>query len=227
MHEFLNIVIRLLSRAAMVLFLMPVVNCAKCIVARREGDDTAAKEGFITLDPRVHLDPIGALATLAVGFGWSKPMPISPVRMRNYKRGVILISLTGPVTHFLLAIAFGAVEVLLLHLYGVSGIGIVYYLSRFFGAVSMVDTCLGVVALLPLPPLDGFMILHQFAGRKFNRWYFSNHATIQKVSQIIIWALFLMPVFTDDFLDPLGWLVGKVGYGLSFAYMWIPGVLGR
>lgn len=224
MHEFISLIIRLLSRAAMVLFLMPAVNCAKCFVARHEGDDTAAREGFMTLDPRVHLDPIGALATLAVGFGWSKPMPISPVRMRNYKRGVILISLTGPVTHFLLAIVFGAISVLILRLYSACGVMIVYYLSRFFGAVSMVDVCLGVVALLPLPPLDGFTILHQLAGRKFNRWYFSNHATIQKVSQIIIWSLFLMPVLTDGFLDPLGWLVGKAAHLLSLTYMWIPGV---
>ena len=92
------------SRALMILLVMPVINSVRGLVAKSQGDDTAEQAGRITLNPFMHLDPIGSLAILLCGFGWSKPMPFNVNRMKDMKKGIILLSLSGPLTHFASAI---------------------------------------------------------------------------------------------------------------------------
>src|SRR3990167_1582001 len=76
---------------------------AHAYVAWRLGDPTAKLEGRLTLDPRAHLDPVGTIALLFIGFGWGKPTPFDPFNLRNIKRDSALISLAGAATNFLLA----------------------------------------------------------------------------------------------------------------------------
>src|SRR3990167_5566939 len=79
-------------------------EAAHAFVAYRLGDPTAKLAGRLTLDPRSHLDPIGTLALLLVGFGWGKPTPFDPFNLRNVKRDSALISVAGAVSNFLMAI---------------------------------------------------------------------------------------------------------------------------
>ena len=74
--------------------------------------------------------------------------------------------------------------------------------------------------------MDGFNILHQFAGPKFNRWYYANYMLINRVSTIILLALFFMPELTDNMFDPLGRLIDWVDGLLSYATAWVPAVFG-
>jgi len=226
----LRLFLRFFSRALMLLLVMPLTNSAKGLVAKWQGDDTSDREGRITLNPMAHLDPLGSLAILLCGFGWSKPMPISPVRMKDYRRGVILISLTGPVTHFLSAIVCNFIVELLYCLPMTSAqmqnVSPLWCLGVVLVFLSNINVCLGTINLLPLPPMDGFNILHQFAGNKFNSWYYSNYQTINRASTIILLVLFFMPELTGGMLDPLGILIAWVSNIISLATAWVPAVFG-
>ncbi|MBQ1464314.1 MAG: site-2 protease family protein [Ruminococcus sp.] len=226
----LKLFLKFFSRALMLLLVMPLTNSAKGLVAKWQGDDTSEREGRITLNPMAHLDPLGSLAILLCGFGWSKPMPISPVRMKDYRRGVILLSLTGPVTHFLSAIVCNFIVELLYCLPMTSSqmqnISPLWCLGVVLVFLSNINVCLGTINLLPLPPMDGFNILHQFAGNKFNSWYYSNYQTINRASTIILLVLFFMPELTGGMLDPLGILIAWVSSIISLATAWVPAVFG-
>lgn len=226
----LKLFLKFFSRALMLLLVMPLTNSAKGLVAKWQGDDTSEREGRITLNPMAHLDPLGSLAILLCGFGWSKPMPISPVRMKDYRRGVILLSLTGPVTHFLSAIICNFIVELLYCLPMTSSqmqnISPLWCLGVVLVFLSNINVCLGTINLLPLPPMDGFNILHQFAGNKFNSWYYSNYQTINRASTIILLVLFFMPELTGGMLDPLGILIAWVSSIISLATAWVPAVFG-
>lgn len=226
----LRLFFKYFSRALMLLLVLPLTNSARGIVAKKLGDDTAEREGRITLNPFVHLDPLGSLAIMLCGFGWSKPMPISPVRMKNYRQGVVLISLTGPVTHFLAAIVcnffvelFDCLPALQNQMNHITPLSC---LSFILSILSGINVCLGVINLLPIPPMDGFNILHQFAGPKFNRWYYVNYMVINRASTLILLALFFMPYLTGGRFDPLGMLIAWVSRLLSYATVWVPAVFG-
>ena len=92
------------SRALMLLLIMPVTNSVRGLVAKRMGDDTSDRQGRITLNPFVHLDLLGSLCIMLVGFGWSKPMPIDPAKMKNRKTGIVAVSAAGPLSHLISAI---------------------------------------------------------------------------------------------------------------------------
>ncbi len=76
------------------------------------GDDTARREGQLSLNPKDHLDPIGTLMLLVAGFGWGKPVHVDP---RNYSRkmsmekGEALVSIAGPIMNFILAFIFALI----------------------------------------------------------------------------------------------------------------------
>ena len=85
---------------------------AHAYVADKLGDDTARREGRLSLNPKDHLDPIGTLMLLVAGFGWGKPVHVDP---RNYSRkmsmekGEALVSIAGPIMNFILAFIFALI----------------------------------------------------------------------------------------------------------------------
>jgi len=131
------------------------------------GDDTAKREGRLTLNPIAHIDPIGTiflpliLLILTFGrgpiFGWAKPVPINPLNFRDKKWGIVKVSLAGPATNLLIAILFS-------------------FLARFkfpqptlefFEIISIYNFSWAFFNLLPFPPLDGFHILYQILPERF------------------------------------------------------------
>jgi Zn-dependent protease len=72
--------------------------------AYRLGDQTAYYRGRLTLDPRAHIEPLGIILALVAGFGWAKPVPVNPAAFYpNEKRGLVMVSLAGPVMNLLIA----------------------------------------------------------------------------------------------------------------------------
>ena len=67
------------------------------------GDPTPKREGRISLNPLRHLDPMGVICLVVLHFGWAKPVRIAPQYYKNRKLGIILVSLAGPVSNFILA----------------------------------------------------------------------------------------------------------------------------
>jgi Zn-dependent protease len=211
--------IKYFSRALMLLLVMPIINSARGLVAKKMGDDTSEREGRITLNPLAHLDPIGSLMILLIGLGWSKPMPIQFSRMKRQRLGIILVSLAGPLTHFLSAIVCKMINTGLDIWAGdkladdtITPLGA---FSLILILISNINVSLGVINLLPLPPMDGFILLYQFAGYKFHSWYHANYQIINQVSTLILFALFFCGDLTGDRFDPLGWLILFADMGLS------------
>lgn len=159
----------------LLLFLPPLLlavvvhEVAHAWMARRQGDDTAARLGRLTLNPVRHLDPFGSfLVPLALWatnapflFGWAKPVPVDARNFRDFRRGDILVSLAGPVSNFALAAASVVAAVALVWL-GRAAPPIeatAAFLADMARFSVFINVLLGIFNLVPIPPLDGSHIL--------------------------------------------------------------------
>lgn len=112
-------------------------------MADRLGDPTPRLQGRITLNPLAHLDPIGTLMLLLVGFGWGKPVQFDPFNLKNPQRDAAIISFAGPGSNFIMAAFLG----ILIRLVPET----IFYALPFI----QLNIILGVFNLLPIHPLDG------------------------------------------------------------------------
>lgn len=134
------------------------------VVADRLGDHTARYMGRLTLNPIPHLDLFGSvllpLFLFLVGspiiFGAAKPVPVNFYNLKNPKRDMALVSLAGPATNFILAIAF-ALPIRFGLIDSSAGLGFDILLQAV-----LLNLVLGIFNLLPIPPLDGSKILGSF-----------------------------------------------------------------
>lgn len=139
-------------------------------VANKLGDPTAKQEGRLTLNPAAHIDPVGMLLLLLVGFGWAKPVPINTRYFKNPRRDIALVSAAGPLANFLLALVSGVLYVLCIKLAPEAGLGLLagesvspmFVLQMLFLMLMSLNLGLGLFNLIPLPPLDGSNILVSF-----------------------------------------------------------------
>ena len=136
--------------------------------AHKCGDDTARSLGRMTLNPLRHIDPIGFIAILLVGFGWAKPVPVNSRNFRNYKRGEAIVSLAGVTMNLLLAIVFSAVFVLLYHMYVTGSYS--WLENGLLVEIVMYGISLNIVLmffnLMPIYPLDGYHIFELLLARR-------------------------------------------------------------
>ncbi len=114
------------------------------------GDPTPRAQGRLTLNPRAHLDPLGTLALLFLGFGWGRPVQFDPYNLRNPRRDSALIAIAGPVSNLI----FATILSLLIRFF--PGIGL---LSSVFSILIMMNITLAIFNLVPIFPLDGEKIL--------------------------------------------------------------------
>jgi len=150
--------------AVLLLYSVILHELAHGWVAYRMGDETAKWLGRLTLNPIKHLDPIGSLMLLIVGFGWAKPVPVNleniPAAQR--RKGLILVSAAGVTTNILIAFC----ALLLWRLITPEPGGLVY---RVLYMLSYINILLAAFNLIPIPPLDGSKILMGFTPESFNR----------------------------------------------------------
>jgi Zn-dependent protease len=179
------------------LYLLPIVlasltlhELAHAVVAWRLGDPTAKREGRLTLNPLVHMDPIGTLMFVVTGlaaglpFGWAKPVPVNPGYFRRPKEGMAIVAVAGPIMNFLVALVCSAI---LRH---------VDMSSEAFEVLRMawiVNVVLGIFNLVPLPPLDGSRVVGVLMGNAtYVRW-----VSFDQYGMLIVFGLFV--VFQDQF----------------------------
>jgi len=132
--------------------------------ALKLGDDTAERMGRLTLNPLPHLDLFGSillplmllLSHTGIIFGWAKPVPYNPLKLRNPARDSALLALAGPASNFVLALIFG------LLIRGLDHFSLGLSLIPFLSLIVQVNLVLSIFNLLPIPPLDGSHIFFYF-----------------------------------------------------------------
>ena len=158
------VIMYILAVTTTVMLILPFHELAHGFIAYKLGDDTAKREGRLTLNPLYHIDYIGALCLLLVGFGWAKPVPVNMRRLNNPKRDMALVALAGPVANLLAAFA-GAILMTVFIVIGLkTNMNDTVYdlIIGFFSYYIQVNVGLAVFNLIPLPPLDGSKILGAF-----------------------------------------------------------------
>lgn len=158
--------------ASLIVPLILAIVChevAHGLMARALGDRTASEQGRLTLNPLAHIDPMGtvilpgmlALAHLPV-FGWAKPVPVNPWRLRDPRHGMMLVAAAGPGANLLLAgVASVALGLLARQFGGVpdGSAGAVAFVVSGLVKFLAINLFLALFNLIPLPPFDGSHIL--------------------------------------------------------------------
>ncbi len=150
----------LLLIAPPILLALTFHEYAHAYMAYRYGDDTARQSGRLTLNPLRHLDPLGTIMIFIVHFGWAKPVPVNPSRLKNPKKDMLWISAAGPLANMVLALASGLLIRVLLTI-GVTpdrhtAIGLLFLMVIMSLQINL---ALAIFNILPIAPLDGSKIL--------------------------------------------------------------------
>ena len=179
------------------LLLVPVLLFALCFhefahawVAYKLGDPTAKHSGRLTLNPLAHLDPMGSLMILFVGFGWAKPVPVDVRYLQNPRTDMMKVAFAGPAANLLLAFIGGTI--IRAHLVGGS---LILMLVLF----TQINIMLAVFNMIPIPPLDGSQIFSGLMVRK-------NPDLVMKLQMYgpqILFGLILIGYLTE--ISPLWW----------------------
>lgn len=161
------------------------------------GDPTPKNQGRLSLNPLAHIDPMGFIALLLVGFGWGKPVMIDPRYYKNPKRDELLVSLAGVTTNLIIAIIFAIIQILLIDT------GVAYSMGSSWSIVNLmiqyvvfVNLILMCFNLLPIPPLDGFSVITQLFDLRRYDWYYKLYSN----GFFILMALVFIGAL-DGFLD--------------------------
>lgn len=127
--------------------------------ATKFGDDTPRLMGRLNLDPRSHIDPLGGLMFILVGFGWGKPVLYNPLRLKR-RVDELLIALAGPIINLIAALIFNLIIIVVTP--SLTGIGWASNLVSLLAIGSQVNIILAAFNLIPIPPLDGSSIIAYF-----------------------------------------------------------------
>ncbi len=173
-----------------------------CLTAYALGDPTARNMGRLTLNPKAHLDPAGALFILLIGFGWGKPAPVNPYRLRiGPKAGMTVVAAAGPLSNLVIAGLAGFpihAGILPWHTPFIVYNSALHwtrqdYLGLFLSSTVIFNIILALFNLIPLAPLDGFRIAVGILPRELSEAV----ASLEQYGMVILLlVVFMLPWMT-------------------------------
>ena len=184
-----------------------VHECAHAWTAEQLGDPTARTMGRVSLNPIVHLDPMGTVmmavtAVLGMGVGWGKPVPVSPHRLRYGPRlGNGIVALAGPAANLLTALALGLVLRVMP--------GTLLGLANVLATVAFTNIVIAMFNLLPIPPLDGHSVLLGLLSLSRSRaaWQVSQFMlSLQRQGPMVLIFVIILTQLLG--INLIGWLIG-------------------
>lgn len=164
---------------------------AHAYVATKQGDPTPKALGRLTLNPLAHLDPIGTVCLLLIGFGWAKPVPVNPMNFKNYRKGMFLVSIAGVSINLIMAIVFSFLYVLFTGVVLVDvSTAIGFFFIQFLLYSTIISFTLAIFNLLPIYPLDGFQALRSFT--RYDNQFFR---FMEQYGMVILIIFLISPLF--------------------------------
>ena len=177
-------------------------------VAQLCGDSTSRDQGRVTLNPFKHIDLMGFIMLMLVGFGWARPVQFNEQNLRNPARDVMKIAVAGPLSNALIAMVLSvifSISVTVVPLYSGHTARIAYEILHY---AIYINWGLFVFNLIPLPPLDGsHLLLNQF--RKFPGVY----SALYKYGSIILLVLIVVSIVTKIDVFPILPVIRFLGEG--------------
>lgn len=167
-------------------------------VSDRLGDPTPRRQGRVTINPLAHIDWIGFIMLVAVGFGWGKPVQIDPSYYKNRRRDEFLVGIAGVTMNLFLAILFSLPAKAMIRAFSgttVSDLIHSIYLILFYTV--MINLVLMIFNLIPCPPLDGWGLVTQiFRLDRYSWWY-----KVYQYGTYILLGLIILNI-TDMIITP-------------------------
>ncbi|WP_297959686.1 site-2 protease family protein [uncultured Ruminococcus sp.] len=223
----LDMILMIAARAITFMLVIPIHESAHGLVALWLGDDTAKRNGRISLSPFAHIDIIGLLMMLALGVGYAKPVPVDPSKFKRRRLGYAIVAIAGPISNLLAALVGYFIYVLSACIIAggsewtmvegmVSETGKAAY--ELLGNFIHINVALALFNLIPLPPMDGFNFLRAFTPAKFDNWVFRNQRVLSGIffALIIIGSNFMMVRVVFMIIE------AYVEYGVFWLVSWIP-----
>jgi Zn-dependent protease len=175
------------------------------------GDDTAYRDGRVTLNPISHLDVLGSLMLLMAGFGWGKPTPVVPSKLRGGVFGPVAVALAGPVSNLLIVVVCAGLY--LLPPFREQG----GYLFILVVMVAFTNALLFVFNLIPIPPLDGSKVIFPFLPRALDGFvdFMNQYGPMILLGLILVSFLTRLPIF-GILLAPVRPLLTLLGLPVIF-----------
>ncbi len=161
---------------------------AHAFTADRLGDKTPRFQGRLTLNPIVHIDPMGFLLILLVGFGWAKPVQTNPSAYKNYYKDDLKVSLAGPMANLILGFLFAIFTVLFVNFSPMQGT-LNSVIIRILVLTGSINCLLFFLNLVPVPGFDGFHILRDL----FPKFFYNMSDTITRY-QFLLFMVLILPI---------------------------------
>jgi Zn-dependent protease len=217
--ELFNItnIISLILTVVATMITLSVYEFSHGLAAYKMGDDTPKIYRRLTLNPLKHIDWLGALCLAVFKFGWAKPVPVNISNIKNPRRGILLVSIAGPLSNFILAFIAMFLLYMLPDLNGIFW----GYVAIFLSTLIHLNLGIGIFNLIPVPPLDGSKIVASFLKGGAAYRYLS----IQRYSGVILFLCFMLPGISSIFSGVLTYIKMLILAGYGFVIERILGVL--
>ena len=185
-----TIIAEILAVLVIIFLILPFHEWAHAQTAYLLGDKGIKQRGRLSLNPLSHIDPVGALAMLLIGFGWAKPVPVDSRYFKNPKVGMAITAFMGPVANLIAALAglfvFHTLWCIVPTFFTAGGFG--SYVLAFLQFYIIVNVNLAVFNLLPIPPLDGSKILFVFLPDKAVMFFYRYQMFFMIGLIVLLWA---------------------------------------
>lgn len=188
---------------------------AHALTAVLLGDPTPRNQGRLTLNPLKHIDPVGMLMLFVFKFGWAKPVQVEPRYFKDPRRGMMLVSLAGPLTNFLTAyVAIALMKILEPRPDD--------FFNPILSIMIIYNVSLGVFNLIPVPPLDGSKVLAALLPYRQGNWLYAME-TYGWIILILLLSTGILGRILRPMVNFMLMVLDRSSFFLDRAVMGVPG----